>query len=162
MEVCALQVLFLLSFLISILIFLERSSKPTMFLLYSTRHIKCYILSDISRAWLHSKMVVMKCRTAGRFTAYHKEGSFRRKMCNSRLLKEKGEQINDYEKIWLASWSGEVTVPERSVDDKKHYKHKPKTTSTLRWCLFAETMTTETTVSKGQEFFSPGQTEGGV
>lgn len=34
--------------------------------------------------------------------------------------------------------------------------------STLRWCLCAGTMTTETTVSKGQEFFSGGQTEGGM
>lgn len=35
-----------------------------------------------------------------------------------------------------------------------------KTASTSASSLFPGTMTTETTVSKGQEFFSPGQTEG--
>lgn len=56
------------------------------------------------------------------------------------------------------SWASEVSSGGQRRDAMD--TQLQKTTSTSASSPFPGTMTTETTVSKGQEFFSPGQTRG--
>lgn len=78
---------------------------------------------------------------------------FRRKTHNSGLCEKKVKHRHNH---FQCTWKPDL----HQYQGNSELRQLQKIASTSAPCPFPGTMTTETTVSKGQEFFSPGQTEG--
>lgn len=86
---------------------------------------------------------------------------FRRKAHNSGLWEKKKSKTQKKQiipgTIIFNVRENLIYISTRGTQNSDSSKRQARTSAS---CPFPGTMTTETTVSKGQEFFSPGQTEG--